>query len=248
MSDKKKHHRKRPLSEDEKKRRLELHNERVKRKKHKRRIFFIEVFLAIFLVILLIIVAFLLGFHVGSHAVKVYIAVILIVSALLTDRSGIRSLLFSKYPDRFPCSNYLKKDAPNRSFLMELARTCFYISMALFLAEMSFLKIWSAIMIISIAIGFFYVVTDTDDRYTFDKFSKCSDTTMFLIVGPFFGVEMMSERSFHPPIMPALIGTIVLLILYVLFAHNPNKRDLTFEMLVFAPMNIILICFLLSIL
>lgn len=246
MSVKKKHKRKRSLSEEEKKRKTELYNERVKRKKREKRVFYLEILLVIVLVLSLILVAFILGFQVGSYAVKIYIAIILIIFALLSDRSGIRSILFSKCPDRFPFSGFLKSDTQNRSFLMELARTCFYISTALFLAQMLFCKIWSVIMIISIAIGFFYVVTDTDNRYTFDKFSKCSDTTMFLIIGPLFQIEIMSEYSFYAPIMPTLIGTAVLLVLYMLFARNPHKKDLTFEIVIFAPLNIILICFLFS--
>ena len=140
MSDKKKHKRKRSLSEEEKKRRTELYNERVKRKKRKKRVFYLKILLFIVLVLSLILVAFILGFQVGSHAVKIYIAIILIIFALLSDRSGIRSILLSKYPDKFPFSGFLKSDTQNRSFLMEFARTCFYISTALFLHKCYFAK------------------------------------------------------------------------------------------------------------
>jgi hypothetical protein len=246
MSDKKKHKRKKPLSEEEKKLRIELHNQRIKFKKHKRRMFYIKILLVFLSILLLITMAFFLGYKSGSNAVHIYIAVILIIFALLSDRSGIRTFLFSKYPNAFPFSESLKKDNPNRSFMMELARTCFYISLALFFSHAPFSKVFAIIMIIAIVIGFYYLITDIDDCYTFDKFSKGSDTTIFLIIGGLFALEMMSEYSFHVPIEPIVIGTLVLFALYAVFARNPHKGELLFEMLVFAPLDIMLIWFLIS--
>lgn len=246
MSDKKKHRKKRPLSEEEKKRRTELRDERVRRKKHKKRISYLEILVAFLLALTLIFVAFILGFQVGSYTVKIYIAVVLIIFALLSDRSGIRTFLFRKYPDKFLFSNFLKKETPNRSFFMELARTFFYISFALFLSEAPFCKIWVLIMMITIAIGFFYVITDIDNCYTFDKFSKGSDTTMFLLVSGLFGMASESEYSFHATMPPILIGTSVLFVLYLIFARNPHKVKLAFEMLIFVPLSIMFVCFLFS--
>ncbi len=195
--------------------------------------------LAILAVVLLISVSFFLAFSGHTHAMCIYDTVLGLIAATLTDRSGIRELLFAWYPERFPFADFLKKHVPDRSFLIELARTiCYYALGAMLLWERLY-TVCALVCVIAIVIGYVYLIFDQDDRYTFDKFSKCSDTTMYLIVAGYFGMAYFYGTQPDVPIVAVAVGSILVTAAYLLFAKSEKKIERAFEMLLFSAIDLI---------
>lgn len=111
---------------------------------------------------------------------------------------------------------------PHRSFLMELCRTICYYSLGLLVLCPKLFAVWSVICVITIAIGYAYVVFDRNDEYALDKFSKYSDTTTFLILVCIPGCAMLeSLEAVH--LFGTFFGGVILTVLYLLFGCSKNK-------------------------
>lgn len=225
----------------EKERRKRLHDERVRRKKREQRLFWYKIILTVLAVLLLISVSFFLAFSGHIRAMCVYDTVWGLIAVTLTDRSGIRELLFAWYPERFPFAGFLKKHVSDRSFGIELARTlCYYALGAMLLWE----RLYTACALVCVAailIGYVYLIFDQDDRYTFDKFSKCSDTPMYLIVAGVLGLANLEGTQLDIPVIPIAVGSVLVTAAYLLFAKSEKKIERAFEMLFFSALDFIAI-------
>lgn len=243
MSKKRRHHRRKPLTAAELERRKQLHDERVRRKKREKHFFWLELLVIALLILLLISFNIILAITGHTRATCVFDAILGIIAATLTDRSGIREILFSWYPECFLFSSTLKKHVTDRSFLIELARTICYYAVGAMLLWNRLYDFCAPICVITIVIGYVYLVFDQDDRYTFDKFSKCSDTMMYLIIVGFFGLgySAMHEAAPDIPITAVVIGSILVTAAYLLFARSDKKIGRAFEMLIFSAIDIMTI-------
>lgn len=244
MSTKRKHRRRKPLTAAELERRKQLHDERVRRKKREKRLFWLKLLIIALLVLLLISINIILAITEHTRAMCVLDTILGLIAATLTDRSRIREILFSWYPERFLFSSTLKKHIPDRSFLIELARTICYYAVGAMLLWHRLYDLCASICVITIVIGYVYLVFDQDDRYTFDKFSKCSDTTMYLIIVGLFGIAYFNaahEEGEDIPIIAVVIGSIRVTAAYLLFARSDKKIERAFEMLIFSAIDIMTI-------
>lgn len=242
MSTKRRHHRRKPLSAAEQERRKQLHDERVRRKKREKRLFWLKLLIIALLVLLLISINIILAFIGHTRAMCVLDTILGLIAATLTDRSGIREILFSWYPERFLFSSTLKKHIPDRSFLIELARTICYYAVGAMLLWNRLCDFCAPICVITIVIGYVYLIFDQNDRYTFDKFSKCSDTMMYLIIVGLFGLEYsyaVHEAALDIPISAVVIGSILVTAAYLLFARSDKKIERAIETLFFSAIDII---------
>ena len=244
MSTKRRHHRRKPLTVAEQERRKQLHDERVRRKKREKRLFWLKLLIIALLVLLLISISIILAITGHTRAMCVFDTILGLIAATLTDRSGIREILFSWYPERFLFSSTLKKHVPDRSFLIELARTICYYAFGAMLLWNRLYDLCAPICVITIVIGYVYLVFDQNDRYTFDKFSKCSDTMMYLIIVGLFGMAYCHEAheaELDIPIISVVIGSILVTAAYLLFARSDKKIERAFEMLIFSAIDIMTI-------
>lgn len=244
MSTKRRHHRRKPLTAAESERRKQLHDERVRRKKREKRFLRFKFLIISLLVLLLISFNIILAITGHTRAMCVFDTVLGLIAATLTDRSGIREILFSWYPEHFLFSSTLKKHVPDRSFLIELARTICYYAVGAMLLWNRLYDFCAPICVITIVIGYVYLVFDRNDRYTFDKFSKCSDTMMYLIIVGFFGLgysDAAHEAAPDIPITAVVIGSILVTAAYLLFARSDKKIERAFEMLIFSAIDIMTI-------
>lgn len=228
----------------EQERRKQLHDERVRRKKREKRLFWLRLLIIALLVLLLISINIILAITGHSRAMCVLDTILGLIAATLTDRSGIREILFSWYPERFLLSSTLKKHIPDRSFLIELARTICYYAVGAMLLWNRLFDFCVPICVITIVIGYVYLIFDQNDRYTFDKFSKCSDTMMYLIIVGLFGLEYSyaaHEAALDIPISAVVIGSILVTAAYLLFARSDKKIERALEMLIFSAIDIMTI-------
>lgn len=237
MSKKRKHRRRKPLPPEVLEQRRILRGERVKRRKKEKRIFWLKIAAIILSIILLFAIGIVTAVLYGDHAALIYCSVVVFIAATVTDRS-VRSIIFSLYPDKFIFSEYLKKSYPQRSFLMELARTVCYYSLCLIVLCEKLSAIWTVMCIASMAVGYVYIIFDRDDKYTFDKNSKYSDTSMFLIFTALFGMAAANADSTIVPLSAVVCGAAIITTMYILFGKNDKKIELTFETALFSSLDI----------
>lgn len=237
MSDKKNYRRRKPLSVDELERRKKLQEERIFRKKREKKLFWCKAAVIVVAVVLWLMGMFLIDSYGGGYAMLVYVAIVGIIVVLMTDRCGLRSTLFKYYPDRFLFAENLKKKDTGRCFFMELARTVCYFSMCLIVLWQSLSAIGAVLCIVSMIIGYFYIITDRNDKYTFDKFSKYSDTAMFLILAGIFGLASTDEmKSF--PWAGVILGAVIITVLYLIFGESKKKVEHTISVAVFSTLDV----------
>lgn len=237
MSKKRKQHRRKPLSANELERRRKLHDERIKRKKKEKWIFLIKIAVIVVSIIVLFTIGIVIDVLRGNHAMIVYISVVTVIITTITDRSGLRTILFSFYPDKFLFSEYLKKSYPQRSFLMELSRTICYYALCLIIICEKLSALWAVLCIVAMIIGYVYIIFDRNDRYTFDKNSKFSDTSMFLIFAGLVGMGSVDQISI--PLSVVVCGAFFFTVLYLIFGKNKRKIELAFEVAIFSSMDIL---------
>lgn len=233
----KKYHRRKPLSEYERERRKKLRLERKTRKKREKRIFWLKLLVISIIVVLAYAGMFIIDILFGGRAMMMYLVTAMAVTATLTDRCGIRRFLFSLYPDRFWFAEYLKRSYPERSFPMELTRTVSYYSMCMMIFCWKFIKLWGAILIITMVVGFVYIIFDRDDCYTFDKTSKFSDTTIFLVLSGMLGLGYASEVR-DIPLAGIAVGTLIVTLMYIIFGENKKKLEQTISVALFSDLDI----------
>ena len=210
------------LSAYEIERRHKLREQRKVQLKKEKRLFWIKAVIIAVSFVSFFIGIFLIDWHFNGDGLIIYLAIVLIVAATFTDRCGIRRMIFYFYPEDFIFGDYLKKSYPQRSFLMELCRTICYYSLALLSLCPKLSAVWAVICVITIAIGYAYVVFDKNDEYTLDKFSKYSDTTTFLILVCIPGCAMLeSLEAVH--LFETFFGGVILTVLYLLFGCSKNK-------------------------
>ena len=247
MRTKRKHRRRRPLTAAEQERRARLRDARAVRKKREKRAFWGKLLLAALLVLLLVISNVLLAVTGHAHAMCVLDTVLGLIAAVLTDRSGIREVLFAWYPDHAPCAAILKKHVPDRSFPIELARTLCYLAMGVMLLWERSYVVCAPVCAAAIVVGYGYVIFDQDDRYTFDKFSKFSETTMYLLLVGLFGIAFADEAALGVPLRITVIGSILVTAAYLLFARSDKKLERAVEMLILSGIDIMALIALLQI-
>lgn len=233
----KKPKRRKQLSAYEIERRHKLREQRKVQLKKEKRLFWIKAVVIAILFVLFFVGMFMIDWHFDGNGLIIYLAIVLIVAATFTDRCGIRRMIFYYYPERFIFGDYLKKSYPHRSFLMELCRTICYYSLGLLVLCPKLSAVWSVICVITIAIGYAYVVFDRNDEYALDKFSKYSDTTTFLVVACIPGCAMLeSLEVVH--LFETFLGGVILTVLYLLFGESKKKTSNAFLIFFCSQMSI----------
>lgn len=217
---KRKHKRRKPISLEEKERRRQLAEERKERQKLEKKRLIAEVIVGtltgiIFLAIMILSAIFkpklLLIFFIAS-------AVIL---TLLLDQSGIRSLVFCWYPDRFLFADYLKKHDTERAVPMQLASTTgWYMFMLMLFSQHS---IFSVIWLICIGVGLYYMLTD--ERYSLEKGAKYECSLLYLLITPIYVLIMViyNVRITMPFIAFTALFTLIFSIIYAIHIYHGNQ-------------------------
>lgn len=233
----KKHKRHKPLSEYEIQRRHELRVKHELERKKRMRLFWIEAAVLLIVLLLFFIGIFVVDYYFEENAMITYIAVLIIAFAVITDRSGLRKIIFRYYPENFLFGNYLKKSYPQRAFLMELSRTASYFSLSLIILCKRLSVLWTIINIICVLIGYVFVLTDRDDKYTFNKSSDFSDTTIFLIITGMIGISMAeSLKNIH--FAPMMLGGLIADMIYILMGESKHKVENAISIFIFSALNI----------
>lgn len=226
------------LSEHEAERRRKLREQRIINRKNEKRLFWIKVLFFTILFLLFFVGMFVIDWNYGGKGLLIYLAVVLIITTTFTDRCGIRRILFQYYPEHFIFGDYLKRRYPERSFLMELSRTFCYYSLALLMLCPRLSVIWIVIYVITTIIGYAYLLFDRNDEYAFDKASKYSDTTTFLVIGCIPGCVLL-ERLAVKQYFAAFLVAVILTASYLLSTKSKRKVSNACLMFVLSLMNII---------
>lgn len=218
---KRKHQRKKQISADEKERRQKLAEKRKERQKRekKRNIRDAIAFIA---GLILLSVVFILCAIFSEKLLIIFFVVISALAILLFDQSGIRSLIFRWYPDRFPFSDELKKHDHERTLPMQLASTtgwCMFIFMLL-----SRNRIFSVIWLICIITGLYYMLTD--ERYSLEKGAKYECSLLYLLLTPTYVLLMLiyNVRITMPFIAFTVIFTVIYNIVYAVNITHGNQK------------------------
>ncbi len=233
----KKYKRHKSLSEHEIQRRHELRVKHEFERKKRTRLFWIETAVLLIAFLLFFVGIFFVDYYFEENAMITYIAVLIMAFAVITDRSGLRKIIFRYYPENFLFSNYLKKSYPKRAFLMELSRTAGYFSLSLIILCTKLSILWIVINIICVVIGYVFVLTDRDDKYTFDKYSDFSDTTIFLMITGMIGISIAdSLKDIH--FVPMILGGLIANIIYILIGESKHKVGNAISIFIFSALNI----------
>lgn len=219
---KRKHKRRKPISAEEKERRRQLAEERKKRHKlEKKRN--IRDAIAITLGIILFSVISILSAIFNEKLLLIFFIVSAVILTLLLDQSGIRSLIFSWYPDRFLFADYLKKYDTERAVLMQLANTISWCMFMLIIFEIRYKYIWTIIWLICIVVGLYYMLTT--EEYSLEKGAKYECSTLFLLVTPVFLLlaEIYNVRITVLFIAFTVIFTVILSIIYAVQVYHGNQ-------------------------
>ena len=97
------------LSDYEIQRRHKLRIQRDIQKKKAKRLFWIKAAVIIFLFLFFFIGMFLIDLYFEGTALINYMAILMIIASTLTDRCGLRRIIFRYYPENFIFGDYLKK-------------------------------------------------------------------------------------------------------------------------------------------
>lgn len=167
---KKKYKMKKPLTPEEQERRRILREKREERKRLEKRKSLVKFFgyAGIFLLIAGGFCGF--GIYDGMHDTDYfmyYFTAVLAAGALLCDNSGIRSFVFSRFPDRFFFSGWLRRPDGGQCRIVELCKTLSYYSV---IADLFLLVIHAsskktsfiiaAVWLICVLISVFYLIFD----------------------------------------------------------------------------------------
>lgn len=178
---KRKYRRKKPISAIEKERRKILAQKRKERKKlEKRRC--IKEFITIAILCILILTVIILS--AVSDIFLILLLAIIIIFIFICDKSGMRAFVFSHYPENFPFAENLKKYNSDRAVPMELASTFSYYALILIIFEHKLSFFWTIIWLVCITTGWYYILTDGDEKYALEKEAEFDDSTLFLLITP----------------------------------------------------------------
>ncbi|MGN1481567.1 hypothetical protein [Porcipelethomonas sp.] len=239
---KRKYKRKKALSAKEQARRRILREKRKERKKRENRFFWVQIWGGIGLVavaFVLLIIFCIVSAKTDTNAVGVYIVAADILFISFNDKSGIRSFVFRRYPDNFIFAEYLKSCDKKRAFPMEIANTVGCYSSVLSLIWHKLSAFWTVIWIICIIVGFYYIITDTDFKYTFNKTSDYMDSSLFLMFTPLYmGLFHLENIDFNKKIAVFTIAICAVITgLFLLFSSSYNeKTSLIFDTMLFSAL------------
>lgn len=177
---KRKHRRKKPISEEEKERRRQLAEKRKERQKREKRQLTAELITGTLIGIIFLGVTILSAIFKPDFLLIFYV-VISALAIFLFDQSGIRSFLFSWYPDSFIFADELKSHDTNRALPMQLASTTGWTMFMLLLFSRN--RIFTAIWLICVGVGLYYMFTR--EEYSFDD-GEYKGSAGFLLITPTF--------------------------------------------------------------
>lgn len=241
MSRKRNFKRKKPISSDEIERRKNKKAERIERKKQEKKFFWKKCLEKFSIFVFMILISVLIFKYCKTKTIINYYIFIAVIIITVTDKCGLCKIIFKYYPNKFPLSAYLKKDYPERAFGMELSRTLCYYSLCFAVIFPKLMCIWSLVYTATIIIGYNYIISDKHNEYTFDKFSKFSDTPFFLILSGLIGFLWADANSLNlfSCIPWVVLGSAIITILYLVFAENKNKAEIAFQTAFFSALNIL---------
>ncbi|MDE5569708.1 MAG: hypothetical protein K2J47_03580 [Ruminococcus sp.] len=217
-----KHKRRKPISAEEKERRRQLAKERKKRQKlEKKRN--IRDAIAITLGIILFSVILILSAIFNEKLLLIFFIASAVILTLLLDQSGIRSLIFRWYPDRFLFADYLKKHDTERAVPMQLANTISWCMFMLIIFEIRYKYIWTIIWLICIGVGLYYMLTT--EEYSLEKGAKYECSVLFLLITPTFLLLAVinNVRITIPFIAFTAVFTVIFSIIYAIHIYNGNQ-------------------------
>lgn len=217
---KRKHRRKKQISDEEKERRRQLAEQRKERQKLEKKRMIAE-FSAVILIGIIFLAIMILSAIFYEKLLLIFFITISAVAIFLFDESGIRSFLFRHYPDRFIFADYLKNHDTKRAVPMQLASTIsWYMFMLMLFSSRS---IFSVIWLICIGVGLYYMLTT--EEYSLEKGAKYSCSVLFLLITPMLlSVALMyNVRITKPFIVFTAVFTVIFSIIYAVCVHNGNK-------------------------
>ena len=246
MGSKHRHRRRKRLSSEEAARRQRLREQRAETKRRKKRFLAVKILLGILAGVLVLGFSLYLGISGHEHAMYRYDTVLILIAAVLTDRSGFRELLFMRYPEHFPFADFLKRHISGRRFWMELARTIFYAAICAIALWERLYPFCAPVVVGTIVIGYGYLITDQNDLYTFDKTSAVSDTALYLIFAGLFGIAFFSRQQGQVPSLPVLIGSLLITAAYLLFAKSDKKIPRALELYILSGPDLLTVILILQ--
>lgn len=217
---KRNHRHKKTVSAIEKERRKILAQKRKERKKlEKRRC--IKEFIAIAVLCILIFAVIILS--AVSDIFLILLLAIIIIFIFICDKSGIRAFVFSNYPDSFPFAESLKKYNPDRALPMELASTLSYYALILIIFENKFSFIWTIIWLVCIITGWYYILTDSSEKYSLEKGAEFENSTLFILITPIWVLleNLRNVRINHNIVLFTVICCLIITFIYTV-SHKGN--------------------------
>jgi len=169
---KKKFKMKKPLTQKEQERRALLREQRETRKKAEKRKRIRSLLEYSALILFGCLLFFLFAFvddRYDTISFIYYLGVLAFIGFILCDNSGIRRWIFSRYPEKMPFADKLKRPDCGQCKLIELCKTCSYYSMLFYIYLNGFAVLWTAVWISCSIISFFFLIFDDDTRMRSEK-------------------------------------------------------------------------------
>ncbi|MDE7097645.1 MAG: PRA1 family protein [Ruminococcus sp.] len=217
---KRKHRRKKQLSDEEKEHRRQLAEKRKERQKLEKKRMIAE-FSAVTLTGIIFLAIMILSAIFNPKLLVIFLIAVAVIFILLLDQSGIRSFLFRWYPDKFVFAEELKEHDTKRSVPMQLASTISWYMFMLMLFSHS--SIFSVIWLICVGVGLYYMLTD--ERYSLEKGAKYECSLLYLLLTPIYVLIMVmyNVRITKPFIVFTAVFTVIFSLIYAVCIHNGNK-------------------------
>lgn len=226
---KRKHGNVRKITPEEKERRRKLAEKRKERQKLEKRKLTAELITVIFIGIIFLGIIILSAIF-RPEILLIFFIVISVIAIIIFDQSGLRGLIFMKYPDNFIFSDFLKSQDPERSVPMQIAGTLNWITFILLIIGVKYEYIWALIWLLSIGVGLYYMLTT--DSYSLEKGAKYECSAMFLLVTPSFLLMALISNVRIKPYFIAFV--IIFVVIYnIIYAVRVNQGNQKYSRIIY---------------
>ena len=173
------------LSPEEKLRNEELKQKRLEKQriqKKEERISFIKLFLPFLLLALLFIAFMIIDIICDTDYLALYFEVALLIGIILSDNSGLRSIIFKCLPNKFLFSDFLKNTETANRHTVEICKTISFLSIWSVIFLDKWMPVFTLLWIISTLIIFLFSIFDSETSMSKDKdtFTASGAVILFL--------------------------------------------------------------------